>query len=150
MPHDEILRFEEIIRIVRVFSERGITKVRITGGEPLVRRGIIHLIEELAKVPLIRDLSLTTNGVLLGKYSNRLKDAGLRRINISLDSLQPEKFQWITRRDKFGEVWQGIERAMEVGLNPVKIKMEQRIAGSRGNHRRRIQRHPRHGIGAFF
>jgi len=121
--HEDILRYEEILRLVKVYSQAGISKVRITGGEPLIRKGIVDFVASLAELPGIKDLSMTTNGVLLRKFARPLKDAGLKRINISLDTLQPEKFKLITRRDKFQEVWSGIEEALTVGLSPVKLNV---------------------------
>ena len=121
--HDDLLTYEEILRVVEVFARNGISKVRLTGGEPLVRKGVVDLVRGIGKIEGIRDLSLTTNGVLLGEYAEDLARAGLRRINISLDSLRPERFAYITRRDKFKEVWEGIEAALRQGLSPVKINV---------------------------
>jgi len=123
IPHDDLLTFEEITRVVRVFSKLGISKVRLTGGEPLVRRGVDDLIHYLNRIPGIHDLSLTTNGVLLDSFAIPLFEAGLRRINISLDSLRPERFHHITRRDSFARVWSGIEKALELGFHPVKLNV---------------------------
>jgi cyclic pyranopterin phosphate synthase len=121
--HSDILTYEEILRIVRVFAEEGISKVRLTGGEPLVRKGIVDFISRLSQIEPIKDLSLTTNGVLLKEFAQDLKKAGLKRINVSLDSLKRERFFQITRRDDFEQVWRGIEEAMSVGLSPVKVNM---------------------------
>jgi GTP 3',8-cyclase len=123
IPHQEILTYEEILRAVRVFAAEGISKVRLTGGEPLVRKGIVDLVSGLSKIPGIEDLSLTTNAVLLGEFAGPLREAGLCRVNISLDSLRKEKFDRITRREKYDRVWQGIEAALKVGLRPLKINM---------------------------
>ncbi len=123
IPHEEILRYEEILRMVRVFSEEGISKVRLTGGEPLIRKGLVDFVAKLSKIDGIEDLSLTTNGILLREFAGDLKKAGLKRINISLDSLKRERFCQITRRDDFERVWAGIEEAMRVGLSPIKINM---------------------------
>ncbi len=123
IPHEEILTYEELLRIVRVFAEEGISKVRLTGGEPLIRKGIIGFISSLAKIKGIKDLSLTTNGILLKDFAHDLRVAGLKRVNISLDSLIPERFFKITRRDHFHLVWAGIEEALHVGLSPVKLNM---------------------------
>lgn len=119
--HDDILSFEEIERIVREAAELGVTKVRITGGEPLVRRGIADLIRMVAAVPGIRDIALTTNGLLLAKQAALLKEAGLHRVNVSLDSLDPEKYREITRGGDLKQVLEGIRIAREVGLTPIKI-----------------------------
>jgi cyclic pyranopterin phosphate synthase len=123
IPHEEILTYEEILRIVRVFAAEGISKVRLTGGEPLVRKGIVDFISRLYQIKEIKDLSLTTNGILLREFAQDLKGAGLKRINISLDSLRKERFCQITRKDDFERVWNGIEEALRVGLSPIKINM---------------------------
>jgi cyclic pyranopterin phosphate synthase len=123
ISHEEILTYEEMLRIVRVFASQGISKVRLTGGEPLVRKGIVEFISHLSQIKEIKDLSLTTNGILLKEFAQHLKEAGLKRINISLDSLKRERFFRITRRDDFERVWEGIEEALKVGLSPIKINM---------------------------
>jgi cyclic pyranopterin phosphate synthase len=123
IPHEEILSYEEILRIVRVFALEGISKVRLTGGEPLVRKGIVDFVSRLSEVEAIKDLSLTTNGILLKDFAGDLKRAGLKRINISLDTLNREKFSMITRRNGYEKVWQGIEEALKVSLFPIKINM---------------------------
>ncbi len=124
MPHDSILTYEEIYAIAQAAAELGINKVRLTGGEPLVRLGLPKLIQTLAHTDAIDDISLTTNGTLLGGYAAELKSAGLRRVNVSLDTLKPGKFEFIARGDNnLGDVLEGIEVARSVGLNPVKINM---------------------------
>jgi cyclic pyranopterin phosphate synthase len=123
IPHEEILTYEEILRVVRVFATEGISKVRLTGGEPLVRKGIVDFVSRLSQIKEIKDLSLTTNGILLKEFGQDLKRAGLKRINISLDSLRKERFCQITRKDDFERVWAGIEEALRVGLSPIKINM---------------------------
>ena len=123
IPHEAILTYEEILRIVRVFASEGISKVRLTGGEPLIRKGIVDFISHLSQIEEIKDLSLTTNGILLKEFAQDLKWAGLKRINISLDSLRRERFCQITRRDDFERVWEGIEEALRVGFSPIKINM---------------------------
>ena len=123
IPHDEVLTYEEILRVVRVFGREGISKVRLTGGEPLVRKGIVSFVSRLSQIEEIRDLSLTTNGVLLKEFAQDLKNAGLKRINISLDSLKKDRFFQIARKDEFERVWLGIEEALRVGLSPIKINM---------------------------
>jgi cyclic pyranopterin phosphate synthase len=120
-PHSEILSYEEIVRLVRVASEVGVTKVRLTGGVPLVRGGIVELVHSLASLPAVDDLSLTTNGALLTRYARGLKDAGLQRINVSLDTLDPDRFAHITRRGRLEEVLAGIAAAEMVGLEPIKL-----------------------------
>ena len=121
--HGDLLTYEEILRVIEVFARNGISKVRLTGGEPLVRKGVVDLIKGIAALAGIKDLSLTTNGVLLAEYAGALARAGLRRINVSLDTLRPERFAYITRRDKFKEVWAGIEAALSHGLTPVKVNV---------------------------
>jgi GTP 3',8-cyclase len=117
----EILTFEEIRRLVGLFAECGVRTVRLTGGEPLVRTGIVDLVRELAAVPGIDDLALTTNGVLLGPMAVELKRAGLRRVNVSLDAAERECFQRMTGSDSLPQVLAGIDKAIEVGLTPVRI-----------------------------
>jgi cyclic pyranopterin phosphate synthase len=124
MPHDEILSYEEIYTIVQAAAQLGINKVRITGGEPLVRLGLPQLIGMLAQIDAIDDISLTTNGTLLTRYAAELKSAGLHRVNISLDTLRQERFKFITRSgNNLDDVLEGIESTKSVGLNPVKINM---------------------------
>jgi cyclic pyranopterin phosphate synthase len=123
ISHKDILTYEEMLRIVRVFAAEGISKIRLTGGEPLVRKGIIDFVSSLSQIQGIKDLSLTTNGILLKELAQDLKKAGLKRINISLDSLKRERFYQITRRDDFERVWAGVEEALRVRLSPIKINM---------------------------
>jgi cyclic pyranopterin phosphate synthase len=122
MSHKDILTYEEINTIAQAAVGLGINKIRLTGGEPLVRSGLPELLKMLAQIEGIDDISLTTNGTLLSRYASELKDAGLRRVNVSLDTLKPERFKQITRRDnKLSEVLEGIDAARAVGLNPVKL-----------------------------
>jgi len=124
MSHNDILSYEEIYTVAQAAAGLGINKIRLTGGEPLVRAGLPKLIQMLAKIDGIDDISLTTNGTLLGRYAGELKSAGLRRVNVSLDTLKPDRFKLITRRDNnLGKVLEGIEAARAVGLNPVKLNM---------------------------
>lgn len=123
LRHEDILKFEEIERIVRYSINWGIDKVRITGGEPLVRKGVVYLIETLANLKGIKDLSMTTNGILLKDYARDLKNAGLQRINVSLDSLDANKFNTITKVGELSLVLEGIEEALKRGLEPVKINV---------------------------
>ncbi len=118
-----ILTYNEIIRLVEVASRRGLRKVRITGGEPLVRPGVASLIEGLRAIEALSDVTLTTNGVFLKEQVAGLYRAGLRRINISLDSLNPATFAKIVRRDIFSRVWEGIEAAEQIGFDPIKINV---------------------------
>jgi cyclic pyranopterin phosphate synthase len=121
LSHDDILRYEEILRIVRVAVGLGITKVRVTGGEPLVRNGVYEFLRELAAVPGLIDLSLTTNGVLLKDNLHRLQAAGIARFNISIDTLKPERYRAITGTDVFDQVWEGVRAAEALGFNPIKL-----------------------------
>lgn len=121
--HEEILTLEEIDEVIGIFASLGINKVRITGGEPLVRKGIISLIENIRKYEGIKDLALTTNGILLKEMAFNLKKAGLNRVNISLDSLNPKKYAMMTRGGSLNKVLEGIEEAKKVGLTPIKINV---------------------------
>jgi GTP 3',8-cyclase len=121
LKHSDILSFEEIADFTRLAVTNGITKVRLTGGEPLVRKNIVELVSMLSTIDGLEDLSMTTNGVLLSDYASDLKKAGLNRINISLDTVNPEKYCDITRNGKLAEVLEGIESAMIAGLGPIKI-----------------------------
>lgn len=122
-PHWEILSLEEFGRIVDAASDIGIRKVRITGGEPLVRKNILNLFQHISDNPCIDDISVTTNGILFADMANDLKKAGLNRVNFSLDSLNPDNFKDITRNGKFDDVWRGIEKALELDLHPVKLNV---------------------------
>lgn len=121
MDHESILRIEEVEEAVRVAAGIGIRSIRLTGGEPLVRLGVVDLVRGIANVPGIENVSLTTNGVLLPKMADDLKAAGLSRVNISLDTLDPEQFTYITRRGQLQQTLDGIDAALEAGFNPVKI-----------------------------
>jgi GTP 3',8-cyclase len=120
-PRHEILSFEEIERFARVAVSLGVTKLRLTGGEPLVRKDLPVLVAKLSAIPGVRDIALTTNGVVLGRHAQALYDAGLRRLNVHLDTLDRERFLKITRRDDLGKVLAGIETAQRVGFGPIKI-----------------------------
>ena len=121
--HGEILSYEEILRVVAAAARTGFRKFRLTGGEPLVRKGICGLIRDMAAVKDVEEVVLTTNGVLLEDMAPALYAAGLRRLNVSLDTLNPLKFQRITKRDHFQRVLRGITAARQAGLNPVRINM---------------------------
>jgi GTP 3',8-cyclase len=121
LPKPQILTFEEIEFLTRIFVQEGVTQLRITGGEPLVRRNVNKLIERLAKLDGIRDISLTTNGYFLKEQAQALQNAGITRINISLDTLRRDRFAEITRTDSFERVIAGIEEARKVGFDPIKI-----------------------------
>ncbi len=121
--HEEILSLEEIFQLVELAVSLGFSKFRLTGGEPLVRKGILSLVERMASLDGVRDLSMTTNGLLLAQYAGELKKAGLQRVNISLDTLKKDRFSYITRIGQIERVFQGIEAALAAGLEPVKIKV---------------------------
>ena len=120
-PHEELLRAEEIARFTRLAAHEGIRRVRLTGGEPLVFKGVVDLVRELRAIPEIEDISLTTNGVLLPRLAPELKRAGLDRVNISLDTLDAEQFRRVTRVGDLDATLAGIETALALGLDPVKI-----------------------------
>jgi len=119
--HDDILRYEEILRIVRIAAGVGISKVRITGGEPLVRRGVCDFIASLSRTEGLNDITLTTNGMLLTTFAEKLFAAGVKRINISLDSLNAEKYTQITRGGDLRAVLAGIDAVQRIGFSPIKI-----------------------------
>ncbi len=121
--HTDLLTYEEIDTVVRVAVELGINKVRLSGGEPLVRLGLADLIKMLSRIKGIEDISLTTNGTLLASQAAELKEAGLRRVNISLDTLKRQRFEKITGYDRLPEVLEGIAQAHRVGLEPVKVNI---------------------------
>ncbi|MEW6065077.1 MAG: GTP 3',8-cyclase MoaA [Bacillota bacterium] len=122
-PHWEILSLEEIRRVVDAASDVGVRKIRITGGEPLVRKNILDLFQYISANPNIDDISLTTNGVMFADMAEELKKAGLNRVNFSLDSLVAENFKDITRVGKFDDAWRGIQKALELDLHPVKLNV---------------------------
>src|SRR5688500_9916284 len=121
LPRDEILHFEEISRLVDVFIGLGVDKVRLTGGEPLLRRGLPGLIGQLAAKPGLRDLAVTTNGVLLAEHAAALKAAGLHRVTVSLDTLDPVRFTALTRRTTHAQVLEGIAATARVGFTDTKL-----------------------------
>src|SRR5262249_49833513 len=121
LDRGELLTFEEIARFVRVAATLGIDKVRLTGGEPLMRRGLPTLVRMLCAIDGIRDVGLTTNGILLADQAQALYDAGLRRINVSLDALDPDRFRQLARRDGLDRVLAGIRAAKQAGFDPVKV-----------------------------
>lgn len=121
MAHEDILRIEEIERAVRVAAGIGIKSIRLTGGEPLVRKGVVDLVSAISNTPGIENVSMTTNGVLLPAMAHELKKAGLSRVNISLDTLDPDQFKMVTRTGKLEDTLAGIEAALDAGFDPVKI-----------------------------
>ncbi|WP_028318167.1 GTP 3',8-cyclase MoaA [Desulfobulbus elongatus] len=123
LTHNELLSYEELLRVVRVAVAMGITKVRLTGGEPLVRRNVMRFIRELTGIEGLDDVRITTNGVLLERYGRELYEAGVTKVNISLDSLKPERVAAITGVNCFDAVWRGIETVLTLGFAPVKLNM---------------------------
>jgi len=121
MQHMDILSFEEILEVVDAALALGVDKIRITGGEPLVRKGIVNLVQSIASKPGVQDLGMTTNGQLLEKFAQPLKDAGLHRVNVSLDTMDPERYREVTRGGEIENVLKGINAAITAGLSPVKI-----------------------------
>jgi cyclic pyranopterin phosphate synthase len=121
LPCGEILRYEELLRLTAVAASRGISKVRITGGEPLLRRGLLDFLRELQRVPGITKVCLTTNGVLLPKLAPALYETGLRHLNVSLDTLRRDRYRHITGRDNLPEVLAGLDQAASLGFHPIKI-----------------------------
>ncbi len=121
LRHEDILTYDEIVGFTRVAADMGVNKVRITGGEPLVRKNISGLVEMLSQIDGITDLSMTTNGIRLADFAAELANAGLMRVNISLDTTDPVKFAYITRGGDVNDVFRGIEAAMKAGLTPVKV-----------------------------
>jgi cyclic pyranopterin phosphate synthase len=122
-PHDAILRYEELALTIRAAAELDICKVRLTGGEPLARLGLPQFVQMVAAIDGIDDLAMTTNGTLLARHAAALAEAGLQRVNISLDTLRPDRFKQITRRGRLHDVWSGIEAAETAGLTPIKLNM---------------------------
>jgi cyclic pyranopterin phosphate synthase len=136
VPHEGVLAFEEIAAVTRVAVAMGVDKVRLTGGEPLVRRGIVKLVAMLASIQGIADYAMTTNGVLLAEFAKSLADAGLQRVNISLDTVDPARYAEITRGGDIRGVLAGIEAAIAAGLVPVKLNCVVRQTSSEPEARR--------------
>lgn len=123
MPKKELLSFEELSRLARVAVSLGVEKIRLTGGEPTLRRDLPDFIRQLVRLEGLKDLSLTTNGILLDQLSRPLWNAGLRRINVSLDTLREDRFEEMTRREAFRRTWKGLEAADRTGFRPLKINV---------------------------
>ncbi|NCB45011.1 MAG: radical SAM protein, partial [Clostridia bacterium] len=121
--HESILRYEELETIVQAATELGIHKFRLTGGEPLVRKGVVDFVKSLQEIPGVEELTMTTNGALLGDLAAPLKKAGLDRVNISLDSLRHSRFREITRLGNLDDVFAGINAATDAGLTPIKLNV---------------------------
>lgn len=123
LRHSDILSYEEILRLIQIAARLGVTKVRVTGGEPLIRKGVYGFMEKLNGVEGLSEISLTTNGVYLGDQIERIRRAGIRRVNISLDTLKRDKYRKITGLDRFDAVWNSLRLAREAGFHPIKINM---------------------------
>jgi len=123
IPHGEILSYEEMLHLVGLCIQQGIRKIRLTGGEPLVRKGFIGFVERLCQLERLEEVTLTTNGVFLKEFARALKDCGICRINVSMDTLKPDRFRQITRRDDYDRVWEGVEEAERAGFNPIKLNV---------------------------
>ncbi len=123
LPRQELMQDDEILRLVQVAAELGFDKIRLTGGEPTSRAGIVDLVAGIAATPGVDSLSMTTNGVMLSKLAAPLAQAGLQRVNVSLDTLDPQRFKRITRRGSLQDVWEGLEAAQSAGLQPIKLNV---------------------------
>ena len=123
LKHEEILTYEEILRLATIAVNLGVNKIRLTGGEPLIRKGVLQLLPSLVSLPGLKDISMTTNGIYLKENLDKIKSAGIKRINISLDTLRRERYRKITGYDGFEQVWEGIQLARQLGFNPIKINM---------------------------
>jgi cyclic pyranopterin phosphate synthase len=123
LDHADILRYEEILELIEVATELGVRKIRLTGGEPLMRKGFVHLVESVCRISKLEDVSITTNGVFLKDMAARLFEAGLRRVNVSLDTLDPLKYEKITGQACFDRVWEGLQEAEAVGFQPIRVNV---------------------------
>lgn len=121
LPMDQMLSREELLRLLRLATQLGITRFRLTGGEPLARRDVVQIAEGIRALPGVTDLSMTTNGILFPKFGRDLKQAGVNRVNLSLDTLRPERFRYIARRDGLDKVLAAVDQALDLGYEPVKI-----------------------------
>ncbi len=118
---DNVLHYDEIERVVRVLAQAGLKKVRLTGGEPLVRKNVSHLAARLSAIPNMREVTLTTNGILLPREAEALYEAGIKRVNISMDTMRPDRFVEIARRPEYARAWDGVQAALRVGFDPIKL-----------------------------
>jgi len=120
-PAQDLMQDDEILQFVSLFAQLGFTKYRLTGGEPTVRANVVDIVEQITRTPGVKTLTMTTNGVLLSQLAHPLAEAGLKRVNISIDTLDPEKFRRMTRWGSVEDVWEGIYAAQEAGLTPIKL-----------------------------
>ncbi|HEY2982195.1 MAG TPA: GTP 3',8-cyclase MoaA [Anaerolineales bacterium] len=120
-PNPELMQDDEILLLARLFADLGFDKIRLTGGEPTVRNHVVEIVRGISSTPGIKSVSMTTNGVLLSRLAQPLADAGLQRVNVSVDTLDPEKFQRLTRWGKLDDVWAGVQAAEQAGLTPIKL-----------------------------
>ncbi len=123
LDHTDILKYEEILKLIEVAADLGVRKIRLTGGEPLIRKDFIHFVESVCRIPKIEDVSITTNGVFLREMAAPLFEAGLARVNVSLDTLNPLKYEKITGRAFFNSVWEGLQKAEAVGFRPIRVNV---------------------------
>jgi cyclic pyranopterin phosphate synthase len=123
LDHADILRYEEILKLIEIATDLGVKKVRLTGGEPLMRKGLVHLVESVCRISKLEDVSITTNGVFLKEMAAQLFEAGLRRVNVSLDTLDSLKYEKITGRACFDRVWKGLQEAEAVGFRPIRVNV---------------------------
>lgn len=150
MSHGNILHYEEITEVTREAVALGIDKVRLTGGEPLVRKGVEELVAMIAAIPGIRDFGMTTNGIFLERFAPILRDAGLHRVNVSLDAIDPHRYAQLTRGGDVNQVLKGIESAQNAGLNPVKINCVVRNSSDEQDAREVREYGLKHGLEVRF
>ena len=120
-PNTNLLQAEEIVKLVKLFVKNGVNKIRFTGGEPLVRKDCVDIIKEISQIDGLKKIGITTNGIVLARKLGALKAAGLNQLNISLDTLEEKKFQFITKRNGFSKVMKGIDAALDMGFSPLKV-----------------------------
>lgn len=150
LDHSQILTFEEIVEVTSEAVGLGVDKVRLTGGEPLVRKGIVQLVAMLSRIKGIRDLSMTTNGLLLEKFAQPLANAGLQRINISLDTVNPMKYRLLTRTGELADVFKGIAAAKNAGLVPIKVNCVIEKSADEPDAKQVAEYCQQHGLDARF
>ena len=139
-PSAELMQDNEILTLVNLFVSLGFDKIRLTGGEPTIRAQVVNLVQQIAHTPGVNTLTMTTNGVLLSRLAQPLAQAGLQRVNISLDTLNPDKFQTLTRWGSLENVWSGIRAAEDAGLTPIKINAGKNTAQRYRKEKSRVAR----------